>query len=185
MSNVDNNKICPVERAGNLNSKFRRLLQNPQKILNPYLQTGITVLDIGCGPGYFSLEMAKMIGPSGKVIAADVQQGMLDIISEKIKGTALENTVELYKCNTDRIDISQKADFILCFYMVHEVPDRQKFITNLKELIAPGGFVYIAEPKFHVKKKVFESMLHELINMGFSIVARPRVFYSCVVVLTL
>jgi ubiquinone/menaquinone biosynthesis C-methylase UbiE len=69
--------VCPVERAGSLDSKIRRWLQNPQKILVPYVREEMTVLDIGCGPGLFSVEMARMVGKSGRVIAVDLQEGML------------------------------------------------------------------------------------------------------------
>ncbi|MCP4372916.1 MAG: SAM-dependent methyltransferase, partial [Deltaproteobacteria bacterium] len=57
-----NNRICPVERAGSLDSRIRRWLQNPQKILKPYIKEGMTVLDVGCGPGFFSIDMAQMVG---------------------------------------------------------------------------------------------------------------------------
>jgi len=80
-------RICPVERAGSLDSKFRRWLQNPRKILGPYVEEGMTVLDIGCGPGFFSIEMAQMVGPAGRVIACDLQGGMLQKVRDKTQGT--------------------------------------------------------------------------------------------------
>jgi len=73
-----NNNICPVEKAGGLDNSIRKILQHPRKILRPYIKEGMSVLDLGCGPGYFSLEIAKLLNESGKVIAADLQQGMLD-----------------------------------------------------------------------------------------------------------
>ncbi|MCX6138897.1 MAG: methyltransferase domain-containing protein, partial [Ignavibacteriales bacterium] len=73
----ERNRVCPVEYANSLDSKIRKWLQNPKKILAPYVQEGMTVLDIGCGPGFFSIEMAKMVGKTGKVISADLQEGML------------------------------------------------------------------------------------------------------------
>ena len=62
------NKICPVEKADSLNSRFRRWLQNPKKILGKYIEESMTVLDFGCGPGFFSIELAKMVGSSGRII---------------------------------------------------------------------------------------------------------------------
>lgn len=58
-------RVCPVERAGHLDNRIRRWLQNPQKILRPYIEEGMTVIDVGCGPGFFSIEMAQMVGKSG------------------------------------------------------------------------------------------------------------------------
>jgi hypothetical protein len=63
---VGKNRVCPVERAGSLDNRFRRLLQNPRKILGPYIEEGMTVLDLGCGPGFFSIEIAQMVGKSGR-----------------------------------------------------------------------------------------------------------------------
>jgi Ribosomal protein L11 methylase len=65
MSKVDALRVCPVERAGGLDNWVRRWLQNPRKFLAPYVSKGMTVLDMGCGPGFFSLEMASMVGVSG------------------------------------------------------------------------------------------------------------------------
>jgi len=58
----ERNRVCPVELAGSLDNKIRRWLQNPQKILDPYVKEGMKVLDLGCGPGFFSTAMAKMVG---------------------------------------------------------------------------------------------------------------------------
>jgi len=66
MSKEINKRICPVELAGGLDNSLRRLLQNPQKILKTYIHEGMTFLDLGCGPGFFSIEIAKMLNNSGK-----------------------------------------------------------------------------------------------------------------------
>jgi len=63
-----NKRICPVRHSGCLNNKIRKLFQNPQKILGNYVKDGMTVLDLGCGPGFFSVEMAKMVGGFGGII---------------------------------------------------------------------------------------------------------------------
>jgi len=75
MESDKDNRVCPVERAGRLNNRIRRWLQNPQKIVRPYVKEGITVLDMGCGPGFFSIDMAQMVGKSRRVIAVDPTSG--------------------------------------------------------------------------------------------------------------
>jgi ubiquinone/menaquinone biosynthesis C-methylase UbiE len=70
-------------------------LQNPRKILGPYIKEGMTVLDVGCGPGFFSIELAQMVGKSGRVIASDLQEGMLRKLREKIQGTEFEERITL------------------------------------------------------------------------------------------
>src|SRR5215510_7823268 len=99
--------------AGLLDSGFRKLFHNPNKILKPYIKKGITALDIGCGPGVFSIEIAKLLGNTGKVISVDMQEGMLEIIKGKIAGTPLENRVLLHKCTQENIGVEENVDFVL------------------------------------------------------------------------
>ena len=78
-------RVCPVERAGTLDSTFRRWLQNPEKILRPYLREGMTAVDLGCGPGFFTVDMAIIVGDTGRVIGSDLQEGMLRKLADKIE----------------------------------------------------------------------------------------------------
>jgi ubiquinone/menaquinone biosynthesis C-methylase UbiE len=184
MSNEKNKRICPVEYAVGLDNSVRRLLQNPRKILKPYIHEGMTVLDLGCGPGFFSIEIAKMLKDSGKVIAADLQEGMLEKVNKKIKGTALEQRITLHKCQEDTIGVIENVDFVLIFYMIHEVPNQNNLLKELESILKPEGKVFIIEPKFHVSKKSFEEMINKTKNIGFQIVDRPKVFISRTVLLT-
>jgi ubiquinone/menaquinone biosynthesis C-methylase UbiE len=179
-----NTRVCPVAIAGGLDNSFRRLFQNPRRILEPYINKGMTVLDLGCGPGFFSIEIAKIVGASGKVIAADLQEGMLEKVNKKIKGTDLKQRIELHKCEEDKTGVTEKVDFVLAFWMIHEVPDQDKLFGELKSILKPDGKIYIIEPKFHVTKKLFEEMISRTENIGFEIVDRPKVSVSRTVLLT-
>jgi ubiquinone/menaquinone biosynthesis C-methylase UbiE len=171
----ERNRVCPVELANSLDSKIRKWLQNPQKILSPYIREGMTVLDIGCGPGFFSIEIAKMVGRSGKVISADLQEGMLQKLSDKIRGTELEDRITLVQCKKDTINVREKIDFGLAFYMVHEVPNKESFFKELKSLVNEKGKILIVEPKlFHVSKKDFRVTTGIAEKAGFLIDTGPR-----------
>jgi ubiquinone/menaquinone biosynthesis C-methylase UbiE len=159
------------------NHSLRKIFQNPSKILRPYLQDGMTILDLGCSPGFFSLEMAKMV-PSGKIIAADLQQGMLDIVKKKVRGSKWQKIIQIHKTEPDGINLPERVDFILAFYVVHEIPDQNKLFEELKTILKPEGKVLIIEPKFHVKKKHFNKMIEKLINQEFKIMDNPKVFFS-------
>jgi len=179
MMNIEKNKsVCPVESAGALDSSVRRFLQNPKKIIEPYIKKGMTVLDMGCGSGFFSIEIANLLNGNGKVIAADLQEGMLEKLNKKIKGTILEQRIELHKCQEATIGVVEKVDFVLAFYMIHEMPDQNKLFEELKSILKPNGKIYIVEPKFHVPKKTFNKMIKTLNNNGFKIIDRPKVFFS-------
>jgi ubiquinone/menaquinone biosynthesis C-methylase UbiE len=165
----------------------KQLVQNntyEQRILKPYISKEMTVLDLGCGPGFFSIEIAKMISDSGKVIAADLQAGMLEKVNKKIKGTEFEQRIEIHKCEDDKIGVAENVDFVLAFYMIHEVPNQDRLFGELKSILKSNGKIYIIEPKFHVSKKSFEDMINRIKSIGFEIIDRPKVFFSRTVLLT-
>lgn len=177
--NPEKPRVCPVELAGSLESRFRKWLQNPHEILAPFVKEGMTVLDIGCGPGVFSVEVAKMVGKSGKVISADLQEGMLRKLRNKIKGTELEERIELVQCDPDKINVREKVDFILAFFMVHEVPDKNSFFRQLKHILNVKGEFLLVEPKlFHVSRKEFEATTRLAEGNGFKVFPGPRVRIS-------
>ena len=182
---VDKNKrVCPVELAGGLDNRVRRLLQNPQKILRNCVKEGMTALDLGCGPGFFSVEMARMVGEFGRVIASDLQEGMLQKLKNKIQGTEIEKRIKLHKCEEDKIDVSENVDFVLAFYMVHEVPDQKKFFEEIKSILKANGKSLIVEPKlFHVSKGAFIETIMKAKGIGLEPVEKPRIFLSRAVIL--
>jgi ubiquinone/menaquinone biosynthesis C-methylase UbiE len=177
--------VCPAEFSGSLDNSFRRMLHNPKKILNPFIKPGMTVIDLGCGPGVFTVEIAKLLEGSGKVIAADLQEGMLKIVAEKVKGSELQKTVFFHKCEQDKTGITEKADFILAFWMIHEVPDHVSLFGELAELLNPGGRILIAEPKIHVTYSDFRKMKRIIENAGFDLADSPKVFFSRTLMLKL
>jgi ubiquinone/menaquinone biosynthesis C-methylase UbiE len=164
-----------VELAGSLDNRIRRWLQDPRKILGPYVKEGMTVLDIGCGPGFFSIEMAEMVGKKGKVVSADLQEGMLQKLRDKVQGTELEERISLVQCEKERIDIPERVDFILAFFMVHEVPDKNSLFKQLKDILKQDGQFLLVEPKlFHVSKKEFESTTTVAERNGFTVYQGPK-----------
>jgi ubiquinone/menaquinone biosynthesis C-methylase UbiE len=170
--------VCPAEFAGSLDNSIRKLVHKPHRILGTHISKGMTVLDLGCGPGFFTIEIAKLVGETGKVIAADLQQGMLDKVAAKIRGTELEQRIELHKCQDDTVGLSQKVDFMLAFWMVHEVPDQQKLFEELKSLMNPGARIWIIEPKIHVTEKSFKKIAGRLELIGLDIIERPKIWFS-------
>jgi len=168
---VANNKgVCPVEIAGGLDNRIRRLFQNPHNILIRYIQDGMTVLDLGCGPGFFSIATAEMVGVSGKVIAVGLQEGMLSEVRNKIRKTKIEKRIKLHKCEESKIGVSDKVDFLLAFYMVHEVPNQESLFKEIKSILKPDGKALIVEPKFHVSKKAFEETEKVVKKLGFEVI---------------
>ncbi len=174
----ENNRVCPVSRASGLDSVFRKLLQNPHRILKKYIKDGMTVLDFGCGPGFFSIEIAKMVGENGKVIAVDLQKAMLEKLGKKIKGTRLESRIKLCKCSEKCLGLKEKVDFVLAFYVLHELFSQEKFLKEIKCLMKKDSKLLIVEPKFRVSFSEFEKTLGIVYSLGFKVIERPRIFLS-------
>jgi ubiquinone/menaquinone biosynthesis C-methylase UbiE len=183
MENKKKLHVCPVERAGSLDLKIRRLIQNPEKILGQYVSPGMTVMDVGCGPGFFILDMARMVGPNGRVIAVDLQDGMLEKVRAKVNGTEIAKRITLHKCEENEIGTTEKADFVLLFYMVHEVPNQRSLFEELASLLNSGGRILMVEPPFHVGKKAFERSIQIAESAGLSVVERPKMIFNKAVVL--
>ena len=179
----EKNRVCPVRLAGSLDNRIRRWLQNPRKILGPYIKEGMTVLDVGCGPGFFSIELAQMVGKAGRVIASDLQEGMLQKVREKIQGTELEERITLLKCEKNELGLSEPVDFVLAFYMVHEIPNQEDFFNEIKSILKPNGQVFIVEPPFHTSKTAFEGTIRKALEAGFIVVDRPKIFANKAVIL--
>lgn len=151
-----NTDVCPVELAGALGSSWRRLFHKPEKILAGMVQPGQTAADFGCGPGYFTLELARQVGDIGKVYAVDLQQGMLDIVRAKAEKAGLVDRIIFHKTGQNEIGLQAQLDFGMTFWMVHEVPDRKAFLSEIAALLNPGGRLLVVEPRLHVSGEDFE-----------------------------
>ena len=133
-------------------------------------------MDLGCGPGFFTLDLAQLVGPAGQVVAADLQEGMLQKLKDKIRGTELEPRVVFHRCGETAIGWPKPVDFILAFYMVHELPDQDAFFREVGSMLKPGGRILIVEPPFHVSKADFEQMLRNARNAGLHPARPPTIF---------
>lgn len=158
--------IFSAQKADTLDSKIRRLLQNPFKILKPYVTDGMTVLDYGCGNGYFSISLSKMVGNSGKVYSVDIQKEMLDKLTIKVTSLSISNITTVHNGN-EKPNVPDMLDFALAVYVVHEITDKVSFFKELFELLKPKGKLLVIEPDFIVSRRGFKSTLAIAKQVGF------------------
>ncbi|MBW2297441.1 MAG: class I SAM-dependent methyltransferase [Deltaproteobacteria bacterium] len=166
--------VCPHTISFFLDNRFRKIIQSPKRITGPYIKAGDTVIDIGCGPGFFSIEMAKLVGANGKVIAVDLQKKMIAHTKRKAAKYGMQDRMEFHQCEADHIGLNCKADFILAFYMVHETPNRLQFFQEIKSMLKDGGQLLVVEPTMHVSKAAFARMLMDTESAGLRAVDFPR-----------
>ena len=177
------NHVCPVQYAGLLTGTVRRLFNHPKRILRPLVAAGDTVVDLGCGPGFFTLPLAEMVGDGGRVIAVDVQQGMLDLLRARAETAGLDSRIQTYLATPDAPLAIGPADLVLAFWVLHEAPDQERLLADAHGLLRPGGRLLLVEPIGHVSKTGFAAALALAQAMGFALLGRPRVGLSRAAVL--
>lgn len=168
-------RVCPARLAGSLDSRIRRWLQNPSQILAPWVHDGMKVLDVGCGPGFFTVEMARLVGPTGAVVAADLQDEMLERLAQKVADTELADRIVRVRCDRNRINAPGPFDFVLAFFVVHEIPNKAAFFRQVRDALGDDGVCLVVEPKlFHVSRKAFERTVTTAATSGFAVSDGPR-----------
>jgi len=175
--------VCPWWGGYFIDNRLRRLFHNPEKIVGPYVKPGMTVMDVGCGMGFCSISMAKLVGDQGRVIAVDLQQKMLDVLRQRAEEAVVADRIQTHKCEQNRLGVDAQADFALAFMMVHEVPDQRRLLDEIHACLKPGGKLLMAEPKIHVSGKVFSNEVTTAEEVGLRPVETPGVFGCRAVVL--
>jgi ubiquinone/menaquinone biosynthesis C-methylase UbiE len=174
--------VCPWWLAYGFDNAIRRMIHRPEHLMGAYVRPGMTVLDIGCGMGHFSIGMARMVGDKGKVIAVDLQPQMLKRVSDRARRQGLSGRIELHRCEANALHLSVSVDFILTFWMAHEVDRLPTFMQELHALLNDGGHYFLAEPLLHVSAKRFRDICDAAAKAGFAAGRAPAVRFSRAVV---
>ena len=182
---VRHKHACPWWLCFTFDNLIRKLFQNPEEILRPYVAEGITVLDIGPGMGYFSIPLARMVGPGGRVIAVDIQPKMLGALQKRARRAAVDQRIAIHLCKPDSLGLDVKADFALAFWMIHEVPNPFSFFKEMKSVLKASGKLLVSEPTLHVTAKMFAESIEIAISNGFKVLAEPKIFLSRSALLTM
>ncbi len=90
----------------------------------------------------------------------------------------MEKVIELHQTSPQSLNLSEKMDFILAFYVLHEIPDKENLYKELNLLLKPGGKILIIEPKGHVTKQEFRTMIARLNTIGLQSEKAKKVFFS-------
>ena len=154
---------------------LRRLHQKPKKFLGELVKPGMTAADIGCGLGFYSLELARMVGENGRVLAVDLQSEMLNWAERRAKKAGLLNRIEFIQCSQDDLNLSESVDFALSMWVAHEVPDQDRFFSQIRSILKPDGRYLLAEPRFHIKKDLFEALCAQAEATGLKKISEPGV----------
>jgi ubiquinone/menaquinone biosynthesis C-methylase UbiE len=171
-------RVCPWWLGYFLATPLRRLYQDPHAILAPWVSEGMTVLEPGPGMGFFTLDLARMVGPSGRVIAVDVQLKMLEALIRRARRAGLKERIEVRESKGETLgvdDLGGKVDFVLAFAVVHELPSTPAFFAEAHRALKVGGRMLVAEPKHHVSEVAMAETVGLAEKAGFTREATPTI----------
>jgi ubiquinone/menaquinone biosynthesis C-methylase UbiE len=177
--------VCPWWCCFTFDNPLRKLFHDPIRILGPYIREGFTAVDIGPGMGYFTIPMCKLAGPAGKVIAIDIQKKMLSGLRKRAARAGISEQLQTILSTPEGFTLDAKADFVLAFWMVHEVPDQSKFLQDIHGLLKPKGQCLVVEPKLHVTERAFNRTIEAASEAGMRKKEFPKVALSRAVLLQL
>ena len=177
-------RTCPWWLLFTFDNPFRRWIHDPVQILQPYIQPGDTTLDVGCGMGYFTLDIAKLTGPGGCVYAADLQPQMLAGLRRRAEYAGMLDRIHMIQTTSRKIGIDAMVDFALAFWMVHEVGKPEAFLSEIYEHLKPNGKLLIVEPVVHVSETDFERTVELCRKVGFTPGEKPVIRFSRAMVFT-
>jgi len=135
-------RLCPWWLGYFLASPIRKLWQDPRKILAPFVQEGEKVLEPGPGMGFFTLELARIVGPKGRVVAVDLQPKMIEGLRRRVTKAGLADRVDARVVPPESLaisDLTGSFDFILAFPVVHEMPDAGRFFCEAANAAKTGA----------------------------------------------
>ena len=170
--------VCPVWVGYLLASPLRKLFHSPREILGPYVKEGMTVLDVGCAMGFFSLPLAQLVGPDGKVICVDLQEKMVSSLGQRARRAGLGDRIETHVSRKDSLGLDQlrdEIDFALLFAVVHEVPDPSRLFSEIHRMLKPMGRALLVEPKGRASSKGFETSVSIAVQNGFAVAQEPAI----------
>ncbi len=170
--------VCPWWCCYTFDNPLRKLLHNPEAILGPYIRLGSTAIDVGAGMGYFSIPLARLVGPAGHVTAIDIQAKMLEALASRARRNGVSERIRPHLANSDSLGNHSKVDFVIAFWIIHEVPNQRAFLTEVYGFLKPEGLFLLAEPIFHESKKSFLQTMNIASEIGFIVKDMPKIRLS-------
>jgi len=171
-------RVCPWWLGYWLASPLRQIMYKPSQVLAAHVRPGMTVLEPGPGMGFFTLELARLAGSSGRVVAVDIQPRMLSGLRRRAAKAGLLERVDARLAKPDTMGLSDLAgavDFTLAFAVVHELPAVAAFFREVALASKPGARLLLVEPVGHVTAADFDAELRVARDAGFVLLESPSV----------
>jgi len=135
---------CPAALSWLVHNPLRRRYMRP--VLDRVgIRPGERVLELGPGPGAFTVDAARRAGPQGRIIAVDIQPEMIAWVEERVREAGLSN-VETHVAGAYELPLeSESVDCAFVVTVLPEIPDRNRALAELWRVLKPGGLLSITE----------------------------------------
>ena len=136
----------PAKDALSLLNPLRAIIQPVDATVGVFrLREGQTVLELGPGPGYFTMEASGVLGPQGRVVCADVQPAMLSLLQGRLHDAGVTNA-RLITADAVKLPLSDgSVDAAFLVTVLGEIPDRPRAMAELRRVMKAGGVLSILE----------------------------------------
>jgi SAM-dependent methyltransferase len=135
-----------VQGAAWLDRAEREEEEDPDRALRLLkIAKGSTIGDVGAGSGYMAVRLAKIVGPTGRVYANDIQPGMLDLLQKNVAKAKLTNVTPVLGSPNDPKLPAGALDLILMVDVYHELSDPQTMLAHVREALKPDGRLVLLE----------------------------------------
>ena len=140
--------ICLILSCTFVSAEDRNDWQQPDRVMSDIgMKPGTRVADIGCGEGYFTLRLARAVGPQGLVFAVDINARALAALKKQADQQLLTNVTVVVSESTDTRLPVESVDALLVSDVLHEVPEAQRLplVQSAVRALKPGGFLYLID----------------------------------------
>lgn len=146
-------------------------------LANLGLKRGMTVCDMGCGNGFYSLKMAQAVGPTGHIYGVDIQPEMLKFLNDRADQLGISNVSPILGTFSDPRLPAGKVDLILLVDVYHEFSYPEQMLQAMRKALSPQGMIVLVEyraedPKVPIKpehKMTRDQVLKEVLPEGYKL----------------
>jgi len=151
----------PAFIARFIDNPVRRRIQPPAKVVDWIgITDGMCVLEIGPGPGTFTIEASRRVGEKGRVFAVDIQSAMISILNSRLQRNKIENVVTRVASAYESPFSNETFDRVFMITVLAEIPDRKKALIEIKRVLKDDGLHAIGEmlldPDYPRRKTVID-----------------------------
>ena len=152
-----------------LDHPVRMRYRDPVATLGPFgLGPGETVLDLGCGTGTFTVEMARQVGGEGRVHAVDIQASMVEAARARVESAGFASRVDFHHCGAYRLPLERHSvDVAVAIGALSEMPQPLSALEELRRVLKPSGRLAVSEEMPHIGYVPQQTVRRWLGEVGF------------------